>query len=97
MVKKNYISLVTVCTYYKVEMDFVMELCENDLLEITYQENEPYIDPSVLDKLEKILRLNRDLAINLDGIGAVFNLLEQMDDLKLQNQALRNRLKIYED
>ncbi len=97
MDKENYISLLTICTYYKVEMDFIQELNENDLLEIAYQEKKPYIDSSVLVRLEKILRLHQDLQINLPGIGAIFNLLDQVDDLQSENQALKNRLKVYED
>lgn len=97
MAKENYISLLTICTYYKVEMDFIRELNENDLLEIAYQEKKPYIASSVLVRLEKILRLHQDLQINLPGIGAIFNLLDQVDDLQAENQALKNRLKVYED
>ncbi len=97
MAKENYILLLTLCTNYKVEIDFIRDLSENDLLEITYQKTEPFINEEVLTRLEKILRLHQDLQINVAGIDAVFNLLGQVDDLQAEVQKLKNRLKIYED
>ncbi|HET8827959.1 MAG TPA: chaperone modulator CbpM [Pelobium sp.] len=97
MVKENYIPLATLCTHYKVEMDFIFELSENDLLEITYLKTEPCIHHERVIYLEKMLRLHQDLQINIAGIDAVFNLLNQVEDLQAEVNELRNRLKVFED
>ncbi len=96
MIKENYIPLVTFCTHYQVEMDFIYELSENDLLEITFLKTEPCIHQERVVYLEKMLRLHQDLQINIAGIDAVFNLLNQVDDLQAEVLALKNRLKVYE-
>ncbi|HTN21114.1 MAG TPA: chaperone modulator CbpM [Pelobium sp.] len=97
MIKENYIPLLTLCTHYKVEMDFIYDLSENDLLEIIYIEESPCIHQDVVARLEKMLRLHQDLEINLAGIDAVFNLLNQVDVLQGEVRSLKNRLKTFED
>lgn len=96
MSKENYVPILTLCTHYEVEMDFIYDLNENDLLEITYLEKEPCIHQEYVVRLEKILRLHKDLQINLAGINAVFNLLKQVDDLQNEVLVLKNKVKIYE-
>jgi hypothetical protein len=97
MIKENYIPLVTFCTHYKVEMDFIYDLSDNDLLEIIYIEKNPCIHQDVVAHLEKMLRLHQDLQINVAGIDAVFNLLNQVDALQAEVRNLKNRLKTFED
>lgn len=97
MGKENYIPLITLCTHYKIEMDFILELGENDLLEITYLKTEPCIHEENVVYLEKMLRLHQDLQINIPGIDVVFNLLNQVDDLQTEVIELKNRLKVFED
>lgn len=96
MVRENFIPLVTICTHYKVEMDLMYDLSENDLLEITYIESKPCIEKEKLERLEKILRLHQDLQINIAGIDVVFNLLNQVNDLQEEAERLRAKLNIYE-
>jgi len=46
--------------------------------------------------VEKMMRLHYDLHINLEGIDAISNLLKQVQDLKKENQILKNKLKTYD-
>lgn len=96
MIKENYIPLLTFCTCYNVEMDFLYDLSENGLLEITYLEQEACIHQDLVWRLEKILRLHEELQINIAGIDAVFNLLNQVEDLQMKVQRLSSKIKIYE-
>ena len=96
MIKENYIPLLTICTHYKVDMDFINDLSENDLLEIIYVEKDPCIHQDVLVRLEKMLRLHQDLEINVAGI-AVLNLLNRVDELQNELNSLKSRIKIFED
>lgn len=96
MNKENYISVAQLCSTYEVEMGFIYDLKENDLIELSYLDDRPCIHQDLLEQLEKILRLHHDLQINIEGIQAVFNLVHQVEDLQANIQFLKNRLKIYE-
>ena len=97
MARENYIALTTICTAYNVEMTFINDLKENDLLQIQYDDDAPCIHQDLLTQLEKMLRLHQELKINVAGIDAVFNLLHQVDDLQVEVDQLKNRLRVYED
>jgi hypothetical protein len=47
--------------------------------------------------LEKIVRLYYDLDINIEGIDAVINLLQRMEDMQHEIVLLKNRLRLYEE
>ncbi|WP_442794928.1 chaperone modulator CbpM [Pelobium manganitolerans] len=96
MTNNEYITLAALCEHYQIEMTFIEDLKNNDLLEITYLENAPCIHQEALRHLEKMFRLHQDLQINVAGIDAVFHLLNQVEDLQHQIQNLQHRLQIYE-
>lgn len=43
------------------------------------------------------MRLHYDLEINIEGIDAIYNLLEQVNSLRKEITTLNNRLRLYED
>lgn len=43
-----------------------------------------------------MIRLSRDLKINLEGLEAIHHLLGQIEKLQKDNRRLRNRLGLYE-
>lgn len=90
------ISTDEVCTRYKVERTFISSLSESGLLEIVTVEKRQYIHCDNLREFEKMIRLHRDLNINLEGLEAVQNLLQQIERLQQINLELRNRLDLYE-
>ena len=47
--------------------------------------------------LEKIVRLHNELNVNLEGIDVVFNLLEKERKLRKELNAVKNRLRLYEN
>ncbi len=97
MSKQEYITLKKLCTSYKVEMAFFDQLSEYGLIEIVKLERTRVIHLDRVRDLERMIRLHHELNINLEGIDAVFNLLNRIDDLENELQATRNRLKIYEE
>ncbi|MEZ4805825.1 MAG: chaperone modulator CbpM [Bacteroidia bacterium] len=46
--------------------------------------------------LEKILRLHRDLNVNIEALDVVLNLLNKIDELQLEVNQLNNRLRLHE-
>ena len=44
-----------------------------------------------------MIRIHHELNINIEGIDVVFNLLHKVDDLQSEIDAVRNRLRLYEN
>ncbi|MDT0675214.1 chaperone modulator CbpM [Autumnicola musiva] len=85
-----------ICLQYQVERTFIHSLGENGLIEIISVEEKQYVHCKHLRNLEKMMRLHRDLHINVEGLQAVEHLLNQISKLKKQNIQLKNRLGLYE-
>lgn len=85
-----------ICVRYKVERQFVSSLYESGIIEVVKIEETEYIHCDHLADFEKMMRLHRDLDINLAGLEAIRHLLQQIDQLQQDNRKLRNRLGLYE-
>ncbi|MDD2820982.1 MAG: chaperone modulator CbpM [Flavobacterium sp.] len=93
---ENLIPVTALCTYYKVEMPFFGHLNEMGLIEIQIIEEIQYIHPDALYEIEKMIRMHQELAVNIEGIDVVFNLLQKIDALQNELIAVKNRLRLYE-
>jgi len=86
------ISVVDFCSYYNVEAAFVDSLKEYELIEVTTIENREFIYPEQLHHLEKVVRLHYDLDINMEGIDVIMQLLQRIEQMKLEMRGLKNKL-----
>jgi hypothetical protein len=93
----NYIEISQLCTHYEIEVTFFQSLNEYGLIELVTVEERPCIAEDKLTDLEKILRLNRDLEINLEGIDTIIHLLKRVDSLQVALALAKERLKFFED
>jgi hypothetical protein len=59
-------------------------------------ENAGFIEVEKLQQLEKFLRFHYEMDINLEGIETITHLLEKINAMNDEIQALRNRLRLYE-
>ena len=50
-----------------------------------------------IDRIKTILRLTRDLGVNLAGVDIILRLKEQMDEMEREIEMLRKELQKYED
>ena len=91
------ISTQTLCSHYNIEISFVDALNKMGLIQIEIIEQDQFIHQDQISDLEKIIRLHNELNVNLEGIDVVFNLLEKERDLRNELNALKNRLKLYEN
>jgi len=85
------------CIYHNIEPSFIYSLQQSGLIEITVVEEKPFVDERELPQLEKLVRLHREMDINLEGIETITHLLQRMNDMQRQIVALKNRLSIYEN
>jgi len=91
------ISITTFCTYYNVPTTFINDLKDYELIEIVVSNNDNYIKTTQISEVEKLMRLHFDLNINLEGLDAVYNLLQRVEDMQNQITSLNNKLRLYED
>lgn len=97
MAKAYLISVTEFCAYHNIEFAFISNLKEFGLLEIVNDQQTDYIPEDQLEKLERMIRLHRELEINPEGLDTIYHLLERMISLQEEVIMLKNRLRLYED
>ncbi len=85
------------CIYHNIEPSFIYSLQQSGLIEITVVEEKPFVDENELPQLEKLVRLYREMDINLEGIETITYLLQRMNEMQRQIVKLTNRLSMYEN
>ncbi|MGB5942099.1 MAG: chaperone modulator CbpM [Leeuwenhoekiella sp.] len=96
MSTSKFIPIPQLCEHYQVEHQFFMELHEKGIIEIISTERSHCIPEDSIVVFEKIIRMQRDLHVNLEGIAVILNLLDKIDTLQNELTKTRNRLGIYE-
>jgi hypothetical protein len=96
MQTENLVSANQFCIHHNVERSFLDALQQSDLIEIISIEEEIFLPAHQISQLEKMVRLHYEMNINLEGIEAVNNLLQQIDTLQTQVVFLNNKLCLYE-
>lgn len=96
MKDENFIPLPQLCNQYKIEMSFFSDLDEYGLIELHTIEETYYIHKDRIVDIEKIIRLQRELNLNLEGIDTVFNLLNRIEALTFEVNSLKNKLQRFE-
>ncbi len=96
MNREDLIPAEEICIRYKVERQFVSSLFESGIIEVVIIEETEYIPNEHLGEFEKMIRLSRDLEINMEGLEAIHHLLQRIQSLHEDNRQLRNRLGLYE-
>lgn len=97
MVRKNLISTDEFCIHHDIEFSFIRNLQELGLIETVTIEKVQYIPEDQLEKLERMLRLHKDLDINTEGIDTIGHLVDKVQNLQKEVIYLKNRLRLYED
>ena len=96
MNEKEYIPIIQLCDHYSLEVSFFGELHEVGLIELTSVGELQYLHQDSLVEIEKIIRIHSELKINIEGIDAILNLLQKVDDLTAELDRVKNRLSLYE-
>ncbi|HEX5167860.1 MAG TPA: chaperone modulator CbpM [Cyclobacteriaceae bacterium] len=94
MENEELISIHDFCVTCNIEESFVELLQRSELIEVTVVEGQTFIQAEQLTRLEKLTRLHYDLAINLEGIEVIDQLLQRIENMQHEIIALRNRLHI---
>jgi hypothetical protein len=97
MSKEKFIQINQLCTHYEVEMSLFSELKELGIIEILTIEDGYFIHEEKISIVEKVVRMQKDLNLNLEGVDIVLNLLEKIDNLQSELNTVKNRLRLYEN
>lgn len=96
MNSKNLIQIKQFCVYHEIENTFITELNNYGLVEIIIEEDDEYLQPEQLPSIEKMIRMHYDLKINLEGIDAIYHLLNKIEALQQNLTATQNKLRLFE-
>lgn len=97
MKKTTYIRIQECCDHYNIELSFVRQLQEYEIVRIETADAEMMIHEEELPKLEKMIRLHRELDINPQGLQAIHLLLSKVNDLQEEVSVLRRKLFRFEN
>ncbi len=97
MKTQQFILIKTLCSQYNIDISFVDSLNKIGLIEIEIINQNQFIHQDQISDLEKMIRLHHELNVNIEGIDIVFNLLEKERALRNELNALKNRLRLYEN
>lgn len=95
MEREKYIRIVDFCKGHGLETRFLHELQEFELISILEMEREEVFHRRELERLERLLRLHRDLHINPQGLQAIDHLLSRVQQLEEEVLQLRRSLNRY--
>ena len=85
-------SLITVeelARLTRVDPDMVVQFVRYGLVDPVEERPRILFHNTVVPRVRRILRLSRDLGINLAGVGLVLDLLERIEALERENARLR--------
>ena len=85
------------CTFHHVELSFIHSMHDSGLIGMTVRDGVVFLPADELPKLEKLVRWHYELSINPEGIEALYHVLQRLEFLLQENNALRGRLRRYED
>jgi len=97
MNSKTYISIKTFCAAHQVDESFVHILHEYEVLALTEKDKKQVVPVESLPILEKMVRLNKELHINPEGLQVIHQLLHQVQGLQEEVGLLKRKLDVYRD
>jgi len=89
------IAVDDICSYHQIEINFIQSLENFGLIKTTVLKKSICLNIDEVAKLERYIRLSHDLEINLEGLHAVANLLDQINEMQNELQSLHNELNYY--
>lgn len=96
MQTQRLIPVIQFCRQHNIEINFINELQEYELIEIVSNDESVFVEEERLRQLEKLVRLHFDLGVNLEGIDVINGLLQRLEATQNEMEVLKSRLSFYE-
>jgi hypothetical protein len=84
------------CISHNIDITFIQSLQEYGLIEVTTIEQARFVHTEQLPQLEQFIRLHYELDINMEGIDAISNLLQRIEQMQKEIRSLKNKLSSFE-
>ena len=97
MEAEKMIPISEFCTYHNIELSFIFSLNDSGLIDIVNIEDKIFVPIIQLKQLEKMMRLNQEMDINVEGIETITYLLQRINDMQRHILELTNKLSFYEE
>lgn len=94
---RNYIRVRQFCSSHNIAESFVRILQEYEVIEMVEINRELHLHEYELPKLEKMLRLHKELEIDPQGLQAVHHLLQKVALLQQEVSTLQRKLNRFEN
>lgn len=76
-------SLEEICLRFGVSPDFIQELLSYDIISTQNASiNEYLFQMAELKRIQRAIRLQRDLEVNVAGVAVILDLLEELEELR---------------
>ena len=93
MQKAHYVSFEELCHVTELSSNIIIEIVEHGIVEPEGNSPENWVfNAQMVVVTKKACRLHRDLGIDWQGIALAIVLLEEMEQLKSENQKLNSLL-----
>lgn len=96
MIDHSSVRIRTLCHLHGIDESFVHALHHIGRIEIIIIDHDQYIAHTQMGDFEKMVRMHRDLNINIEGIDVILNLLENEIDLRHKIHRLSNKLRCFD-
>lgn len=97
MKTQHHVPISELCLHYELDISYFEQLESYGLIETVIFKTKPCIHQEQISQLEKMIRLQRDLNLNFEGIDTVFNLLHKVKQLQSELFEVKSRLRLYEE
>lgn len=97
MEAKEFIPVINLCTHYEVAVSFFDELHDIGLIKIVAVEQKPCLHCDHLNRVERIIRIYKELNVNIEGIDVIFNLLDRIKELEAALQITQDKLLKFDE
>jgi len=88
-------SVAQIIQNYQINDTSLYYLNESGIIKIIIVEQTEYIHQDDLSDLEKIIRIQQELNINMESMDIVINLIDKIKTLQIENKTLKNLLSMH--
>jgi len=96
MAAEETIILSEFCASHQLDISFIHLLKDHGMIETIIINQSLCIFSEELPRLEQIVRLHRDLDINLEGIEVINDLLQRIENMQNEITSLKKKLDFFE-
>lgn len=89
--EESFLSVEEVCRFVEIDSVMLTQLIRSGLIDSRTEDPNLRFAPEVIPRIRKIKRLQRDLGINLEGVGLALDLLDRITRLENELRYYRKR------